>query len=228
LKRKRDGTESEETNQKLKEFLGVMQASAKSRTWQNEATDGMENTLVKSAAADHDSSDEEMQEIGTKTAKTAPIQVASTPEPGTHSEPVLVIDATEKALEVPHATSLQTDDDWLRSRTSRLLDLEEDEEREARLQDEEDIIPPEDRQVPPEILSATVEETQQEIEEPTKSEELESQAAITRGRGRLYLRNLPFTATEDELRDHFVTYGALEEVRSIVFFHKLSTCRHDV
>jgi multiple RNA-binding domain-containing protein 1 len=216
LKRKRASLENEETNPKLKEFLGVMQASAKSRTWQNEATDGVENTLVKSALAENDSSDEEMQTIGTKTARTVP-RVPSVPETVTHSEPVLVVDATEKALDIGHDAPGQTNDDWLRSRTSRLLDLEEDEEREARLQDEKDIVTPEDTHAAPDILATPVEETEQEVDEPRESEELESHAAIARGRGRLYLRNLPFTATEDELRGHFATYGTLEEVRSIIF-----------
>jgi multiple RNA-binding domain-containing protein 1 len=203
-----------------------MQASAKSRTWQNEATDGMENTLVKTATADDDSSDEEMQIIRTKTAKNVPQVVV--PEPVTQPEPVLVVDATDQTPEVAQVASAQTDDDWLRSRTSRLLDLEEDEEREARLQDEEDDVSPEYRMVAPEILAATVKETQQENGEPTDSEELESKSAIARSRGRLYLRNLPFTATEDELREHFATYGALEEVRSTIFFYNFSSRRHDV
>jgi len=31
--------------------------------------------------------------------------------------------------------------------------------------------------------------------------------------GRLFVRNLPYTATEDDLREHFQPFGALEEVR---------------
>ena len=35
-----------------------------------------------------------------------------------------------------------------------------------------------------------------------------------RSNGRLFVRNLPYTATEQDLRNHFAPFGALEEVRT--------------
>jgi multiple RNA-binding domain-containing protein 1 len=42
--------------------------------------------------------------------------------------------------------------------------------------------------------------------------------------GRLFVRNLPYTATEDDLRTHFEKYGTLEEVcipPCLIFLHPL-------
>jgi RNA recognition motif-containing protein len=36
--------------------------------------------------------------------------------------------------------------------------------------------------------------------------------------GRLFVRNLPYTASEDDLRELFAVYGTLEEVRANISF----------
>ena len=117
-----------------------------------------------------------------------------------------------------------TDDDWLRSRTNRLLDLV----------DEDDDIPTpvpsqpvhttsavtvheEDKEVkePEEVYEEPAPEPM-DVEEPAEPETKDSDGQITdsiRKTSRLFVRNLPYFATEDDLRKHFEQYGNLEEVR---------------
>jgi multiple RNA-binding domain-containing protein 1 len=117
-------------------------------------------------------------------------------------------------IPMPEIVSAATDDDWLRSRTSRLLDLVDPDsieavggEKSAPAQDEPD--------------STLVEQTLPEIEPLPESdiattEELNDKPdpileEISKN-GRLFVRNLPYTATEEELRNHFQPFGSLEEV----------------
>ena len=49
-------------------------------------------------------------------------------------------------------------------------------------------------------------------QEPSQDEPLETISNTAR----LFVRNLPYTATEDDIRSHFEQYGSLQEVRYIL------------
>ena len=51
-----------------------------------------------------------------------------------------------------------------------------------------------------------------EPQEENEDEKIDPVIEAIQANGRLFVRNLPYTATEDDLRKHFEPYGALEEV----------------
>lgn len=128
-----------------------------------------------------------------------------------------------------------TDDEWLRSRTSRVLDLLDDDDEPPPLK------PPAPAQgdnehgadaqmtgtdanhEPAEAAQPDAPEVEESASEPQKEEEKAEDAEIQtiRKTARLFVRNLPYSATEDDLNDHFGQYGPVEEVRtrtSLPFF----------
>jgi multiple RNA-binding domain-containing protein 1 len=105
---------------------------------------------------------------------------------------------------IPRNDQNQSDDAWLRSRSSKLLETLDDSDNQTHTQTKQ------------------FEHEDVEGDEPTKDEDrdLGNPTAEDKIRlsSRLYLRNLPFKVTEDELRDHFSTYGQLVEVRYTILF----------
>jgi hypothetical protein len=137
------------------------------------------------------------------------------------SEPVvpeksITVEKVDNTLDIPDNAAAQPvsgldDDDWLRSRTSRLLDLVDPDEipiptapismdGPAIVQEEAsalDLDPPQEA----------------DLEKENEAETLDPEIEKIRVNGRLFVRNLPYSATEDDLRKHFESYGNLEEVR---------------
>lgn len=99
-----------------------------------------------------------------------------------------------------------SDQDWLRGRTSRVLDLEEP--------------PPERVTTHPEI-QVLAESVHDEAEDPPKNAAENAADAIGKSdndqtqisNGRLFLRNLAFGVSEHDLREMLQPFGNLEEVR---------------
>jgi multiple RNA-binding domain-containing protein 1 len=130
-----------------------------------------------------------------------------------------------------------SDADWLRSRTSRLLGLvDEDEERRPVEEDEDDSeldaksyrqrhekrdVGPQARDKPTESqpqdptekvsLKTLRQEQDHHSDDTSKPEENADEMAVLET-GRLFLRNLPYNVVEDGLRDHFSQFGPVEEV----------------
>jgi multiple RNA-binding domain-containing protein 1 len=113
-----------------------------------------------------------------------------------------------------------SDVDWLRSRTNRLLELVEDDEQSApaaplpKAQSAQPVQP-----VQPIVPEAVAQP--EEVEEPEpRPEDVPPSAEVDKIRdtGRLYLRNLHFDITEEELREHFSKYGTLQEVSLLTIF----------
>jgi multiple RNA-binding domain-containing protein 1 len=111
-----------------------------------------------------------------------------------------------------------SDADWLRSRTNRILDLVADDEEPT-----SDAPPPKvprEQRASPQLEAEPIEQpvdtelsVAQQLEVPTSTE-----VEKIRETGRLYLRNLHYEIAEEDLREHFSKYGALEEVRPTFFF----------
>ncbi|KFZ14464.1 hypothetical protein V502_06062 [Pseudogymnoascus sp. VKM F-4520 (FW-2644)] len=228
LKRKR--AEVDAADPKLQEFLEVMQPGLKSKAWTSK--DGIEEPPTKMQAIElpEEESDEEYEMVPKKarnaSREPSPIKVAAPPAVAPVAE---VVDATELADEIPAIGAAETqpsvgldatDDDWLRSRTSRLLDLVKPEDMVV-----DEGVPTASKAVQStetvEPSASTVDVAMEDVENIT-SDSIGAVTAVAgstdatmdaiRASGRLFVRNLPYTATEDELRVHFEKYGALEEI----------------
>lgn len=111
-----------------------------------------------------------------------------------------------------------TDDDWLRSRTSRLLDLVDPDdlpqptetavEGETVVQDsgDKDDTPPSPRDI---VDEDTPEEADDKGAEGTG---VDGAIATIMRTSRLFVRNLPYTTTEEDLHQEFGKFGTLQEV----------------
>lgn len=222
MKRKRDDAENDP---KLKEFLEVYQPPSKTNIW----TDGDAQVAAGTATADEpvqdivieaDESDDEYQVIAKrpKTAeapKESPTEMQSLQvvEPVQISEIATVEDVDAPMEDVPDASASgqgpTTDDDWLRSRTNRLLDLVED--------DDVPVAPvaASSKSVTEKRDSPVAVEQEPEPTQPENAPVVDaapSEEDKIRETGRLYLRNLHFEVTEEDIRNQFSKYGSLDEV----------------
>jgi multiple RNA-binding domain-containing protein 1 len=225
LKRKRDQDEQEQ-DPKLKEFLQVYQPPSKTNAW----TNGDTQLDVPIAAVDHpdeklgapeDDSDDDYQVIvkkpkptidnATSVSSVKPVtdKVATESIEETTAQHNPDMEGVEEAVVADHGPV--SDADWLRSRTNRVLDLVADDDQPTpdlptpKIPHKQDTVP-EPAEQPPEAEQSV----EQQLEVPSSSE-----VEKIRETGRLYLRNLHFDITEEELRDHFAKYGSLEEVRDL-------------
>ncbi|KAI1414855.1 RNA-binding domain-containing protein [Hypoxylon sp. FL1857] len=233
-KRKRDGLD--ESDPKLQEFLNVMQPTkAPISKIHGIGTDATEEPPTKYLAVEEGASDDEYEVVPSRRKKSQPpenTKPAVTVVDKIRSQPLEVAEITEESPSeqaVPATTSsaatatqaAATDDDWLRSRTNRLLDLVDDEDVVPTTAPSVDLptTPSNRAEEQPEVVDATVDEDQDmndadsqpvsdEPDADTKDEALET----VRKTKRLFVRNLPYSATEDDLRSYFKRYGDVEEV----------------
>ncbi|CBX97561.1 hypothetical protein IAQ61_001226 [Plenodomus lingam] len=230
LKRKRAEVEQDP---KLKEFLEVYQPPSKTNIWTNGDLQQAQmppaaDDVVPEVAVPEDESDDEYQVISKKPKVMEP-SVQTPAEPETTStveqEPAVAtssVDATsgdvmEVDQDIPEAgQGVMSDADWLRSRTNRVLELVEDDEA-----------PPAANAVPavkapPVVEQITLQPAPQDAPEESKAEApaaeepnvdaTSAEEDRIRETGRLFLRNLHYEVTEDELREQFAKHGPLQEV----------------
>ncbi|CAG8953103.1 hypothetical protein HYFRA_00003300 [Hymenoscyphus fraxineus] len=216
---KRKRSDVDEVDPKLQEFLEVMQPASKTKKWPTgTADDGMQEppTKIQAIEVPEAESDDDYESVPKKARKSSPPKEASP----VAAVPIEELKQTDEPM--PDVAVGATDDDWLRSRTNRLLDL----------MDPDDIAPTQTGTVdltnavpvvePIAEPSPSIEEPLQDIDEIMQVDEVEEEKsdpileAISAANGRLFVRNLPYTATEDDLRKHFEPYGSLEEVHLAV------------
>ncbi|KAI1917602.1 Multiple RNA-binding domain-containing protein 1 [Ophidiomyces ophidiicola] len=227
LKRKRP---TEDEDPKLREFLNTMQASTMKKTWadngadlhtsmhsrveESRATDASETLSSKRPKAEVEASRSDAHQCGTFRDAT---DVNSEPEkrpPDAKSQTDL------RDLDI----TPQNDADWLRSKTSRLLGLVDEEE--------EEVIRPKLQHTEPGNMESTLESmTEPDIIEHTAQEPDEIQNGVPdanidsiRETGRLFIRNLPYNTTEGDLERLFMTFGKLEELH-VAFDTRHSTSK---
>lgn len=169
------------------------------------------------------------------TESEADQKVPETRESEKPSQPEQVDSAPAPPQEPPQPASAPsndaTDDEWLRSRTNRLLDLLDDDEPlpprpAAPVQNETDGADTqmtgteETREEEAEAPQPEAAEVEEPADEPKQEEAKDEDAdtALVRKTARLFVRNLPFSATEDDLNGHFSQYGEVEEVRHLNLF----------
>ena len=113
-----------------------------------------------------------------------------------------------------------TDDDWLRSRTNRLLDLMDPDDlpleptgdtgNTAPAEDATvDHLEPEEAEKPLQDAADDAADDKMEVDEPVG----DSTVYSIRRTSRLFVRNLAYSATEDDIRKCFEKFGTIEEVR---------------
>ncbi|KAJ9628705.1 Multiple RNA-binding domain-containing protein 1 [Taxawa tesnikishii (nom. ined.)] len=218
LKRKREVPDPATQDPKLQEFLQVMQAPSKMKGLNSEALPKLvadsdseyENIVKKSkrskqqqapAAAPHnDSADQDMEMRDGAPPDTSGVQ--------NEMQQANEVDGTETK------NTAISDMDWLRSRTTRLLGLvEEDEEERVEAVPEPESSPeaPEPMRGGNDTISAEDADGDAPSPEDAEDDVNDTEKAVRTSR-RLYLRNLPYNVTEDDLRSQFVSYGALSEV----------------
>lgn len=239
LKRKRAGSENVESDPKLKEFLEVMRPPSKAKTWKNEQTQDVDEAMplvedvTYGAEPLEGGSDDEYQVVSKKSKRTLelsekPARDSRRPVANSeHAQPPEdqqkpeeeVRNAAEAVEESISSGGPVSDVDWLRSRTSRLLGLDDDKDESAKpLVEDEDGLSSDEvagndvqrKDTPKSPEPRGDEHHGQDVDEEGQGDAAENAA---RGTSRLFLRNLPYDVSEDDLRSRFQSFGSLQEVR---------------
>ncbi|RAL68185.1 hypothetical protein DID88_008892 [Monilinia fructigena] len=202
---KRKRSDVDVADPKLQEFLEVMQPASKSNSnmWKAGPTDNdMEGPPTKLQAIEipEGESDDEYQSVPSK-VKKAPVKPAEPQAPVAPVASIIVVDNANQADKAMTDMPSNNTQKILFPKTQNLnvKDLEGVVAGEA-----EPNAPAEDMDV----------EEAEAVEEETTNppSELDATLETIKASGRLFVRNLPYSATEDDLRKHFEQYGALEEI----------------
>lgn len=225
-KRKWGGEEAKQ-DRKLQEYLSVLQRPSKSKTWGNDE-EMLKPVEDKSPAGDEDAEAGDATD-DSRTQKKVKVDgpgETSRPEP----EPILVDhsgpgDGLEDptARDPSAATQMQdeqvSDSDWLRSKTSRLLGLL-DEEEQAELD-----AGSQQKAASKEVEADRNHDTRdaegipaqpKDADEVDKALEADKNVELIRISSRLFVRNLPYDAKESDLGTLFVPFGKIEEVSAVL------------
>ncbi|KAK8908668.1 hypothetical protein QC760_003027 [Botrytis cinerea] len=222
---KRKRSDVDIADPKLQEFMEVMQPASKSNAnmWKAGTMDAdMEEPPTKLQAIEvpEEESDDEYQSVPNK-AKKAPANPIEAKAPVTPIPSTVVADnanqADEAMVDAPSNDVEATDDDWLRSHTNRLLDIVDPEDIIPKTQnldvnDVEEVVAGETG--PKAAVGDMAVDEAEAVEEQAENSpsELDATLETIKASGRLFVRNLPYSATEDDLRKHFEQYGTLEEI----------------
>lgn len=229
-KRKREGPADNGAKPKLQEFLEIMQPPSKSKIWENQdaaisqvsaqSTPKAEDPVTRGARSDEVYEQAPKRRKKERESEEKSVLPAERPVPvdrpqmdarTVSSDRDLSQEATQEPLAESSAAS---DADWLRSRTSRLLGLVDDDDVQITALSGD--APTEKKgvsEVPELVREGSVSDasvqTDKEVE--VAGAILEKEAA---GSGRLFVRNLTYTTTEEDLRKHFEDggHGIIEEV----------------
>lgn len=228
-KRKRDPKDEDGDDSKLQEFLTAMQPSSKSKTWADSGLDrsagavssaanGKSDDIAPAAAESEAEPQKKNKRLKSDQKVAFEAKSVAAPEPGvsTDTGPEQA-DSADSAQDGPpevEEDAPKSDADWLRSKTSRLLGLvDEEEETEAPSRPVATASSPilEDFAERDETQAADVADDDSSSEE---EEVPDPNIEMIRKTGRLFLRNLPYNATEGDLQPLFSPFGKTEEVRT--------------
>ncbi|GMF68919.1 unnamed protein product [Aspergillus oryzae] len=225
LKRKRDG-EPTQQDPKLQEYLSLMQHSSHTKTWAND--DAVINSVANDSPAKDPQpveADEVPQELTYAQRKKA--KLGDTSGEDTHvsqhdeSEPMVVDatvegDTTEQAMDQEHPAVHEeeqqpvSDTDWLRSKTSRLLGLLDEEEQaefdSAAQRPTDSAEPAADAEVDTKNAEADPSPAAADAAEPTRAPEVDTNIENIRISARLFVRNLSYDTKESDLEPIHVAF----------------------
>ena len=240
-KRKFEGLSENSTNPKLEEFLNVMQPPSKRRIWANEDSIAPATGLVAmkdnaKVEAERNQSGDQYKPVPRKRKRSPSVTTEKHVAAANISREYNIQNSKEQAPESKSTNSLTeketlhvpvmiapppSDADWLRSRTSRLLGLVDDDEHKASNTRPGSPTPVQTKviQQMPDAGSQTDAELAEGATEPTTHPEPKADQNLVTGR--LFLRNLSYTTSEDELRQHFAKYGIVSEVSALLILFNL-------
>lgn len=217
-KRKRDSLD--ESDPKLSEFLEVFGGHSSKKLKEGAVDSGQAPVPAIAVPPELEAgeSDDEYEDIPSR--QQAPqgqqSQSAVDQETAVATRAVPDLPATEPpedvVREAPQVPEGATDDDWLRSRTNRLLDLMDPQDSVSAVQAPSQSAasnPPVGVQAPEESPDGTA-----DAPEVDSCKNPETALSLVEKTRRLFLRNLSYAATEDNIRDFFSTFGNLEEVKA--------------
>ncbi|KAK9437622.1 MRD1-like protein [Metarhizium brunneum] len=231
-KRKRE--EQETSDPRLREFLQVMKSGREGAVADDSnAAVGADHAFSHGeVTVPEGESDDEYEQIpsrGEKSRRIEPRQdksdnVARQPPPRVEKTPKDDIEEagenkaegidSEMTDQGPSATGA-TDDDWLRSRTNRLLDLvDPDDLASGAVLSPVDATTEQDMENDRLSSHSSDEVTPGTTTEVATSKETATEDAVSAisRTSRLFVRNLPYSATEDDIRETFDKFGTLQEV----------------
>ncbi|KAF7515218.1 hypothetical protein G7054_g14686 [Neopestalotiopsis clavispora] len=234
-KRKRD--DPEEADAKLQEYLDVMGASKNpsKKTREVETMDANQPPVV----VPEGESDDEYEEVPSRQAKSSsqkasqvvvPLEagdsgkqtqnnVANTVNNASKSESDGMDVDQPSVDQAPPTAVVADDDDWLRSRTNRLLDLVNDDEEMpvappvVSASSNTPVVPPASNEdTATQVVDSVMEEA---VVDPASDNEKSGKLSAVdtvHKTARIFVRNLPYSATEEELHEYFGKFGELEEI----------------
>ncbi len=216
-KRKRDDVDA--ADPKLQEFLEVMGHPAKKSRDQVGLVDGLERgpAPLMPAVLETGESDDEYEEIPARSSKPVPAMSVDDGETSAAPDTTAAIPVLQPpdvtVRDVPQVAADAADDDWLRSRTNRLLDLVDPDDPAYTARPIAVVPAAESATVPAQQSQADVADTPDAPEEASPHDQgSDRPAEMAQDASRLFLRNLSYQVTEDDIREYFSKFGALEEV----------------
>ena len=246
-KRKRGDVSKANDDPKLQEFLDVMQPPSKSRTWANEgvaeiqkASERVTHIQMQKEEAGHSDEEYEAVPIKRKISKksedtnesvrvaenaTSAAEATEDIRNGTNdSKDGDSLEALPRNASEPPSdpVPVASDENWLRSRTSRLLGLIDDDDALRLGPTPQAVVEiPEYGAVSKHPQGRKMSDTSVPIDEETIMSTVATAEHATNesenvdlSTGRLFIRNLMYTTTEYDLRKHFEAqnFGSIEEV----------------
>lgn len=230
--KKRKRAQVDESDPKLKEYLNVMKTG---QTTTASRLEGIQDPTLQGGDVEMPvvpvdaESDDEYEQIPARKPKRqkedAPdvvmAEARQVEAPAESPQP-----APAEAANLPTSQNADaTDDDWLRSRTNRLLDLVDPEDAAAMASKPAGAVQGREQAS---VEMATVDAAEDPASpEPAGAQSLPGSGATLEGTdaddpteqvrrtARIFVRNLPFRATEAELRQHFEKYGVVDEVSHV-------------
>ncbi|KAG5926611.1 hypothetical protein E4U42_003120 [Claviceps africana] len=222
-KRKRE--EQDSSDPKLREFLQVMKSGRADET--DLAVGTGRGPEAGQLVVPENESDDEYEQVPLRKEKSRKIHAHQNKSEVINSKPPTKEETTSddtlmKNVEgeveqvdskltdhAPPTTSV-TDDDWLRSRTNRLLDLVEPDDLASGAVSSQD----QDIKLDGKTSHSTDVVLPDMADEETASQEMVGQdpVQVISRTSRLFVRNLSYSTTEDDLREAFNGFGALQEV----------------
>lgn len=230
--KKRKRKDVDPSDPKLLEYLNVMKPGGsgliETEINANTGADFAENAAALVPEGESDDEYEKIPARKEKQPRLEPPLKEQEPVP-TQAEPAKAHVSAEDSPEVTSANEglskegmaqAATDDDWLRSRTNRLLDLVDAGDLPAPATANTERVSPskhqesssEPLQTATEVADVAADEVGDEAE-TTAPEGDGSPEDVIRRTARLFIRNLPYTSTEDDLRGELEKFGPVEEVR---------------
>lgn len=191
-----------ENNPKLKEFIETFKPSDQTQSWKNDMADGLGAPSTKELeralnSTDQQSVSQSSNELHVKqTESDEEYQDFNAKNEEEEEEEMIPLKEPEQEKQLDLKSANMSDLEWLQLKRIRMI---ENEQRIKELEQEE-------LQKRQEAKKSKV------LEVPEPESEIDQTIAKIQSTGRLFIRNILYTSTEDDFRQLFSKYGPLDEV----------------